>query len=200
VGAVRLGALIRGYLLLAAAGFVAVVAYGIADDLGLLPPARGVVTPPARRAAPPAAPRPSPAARADIPAGYLRLYRGSARTCQGLSWAVLAAIGKVESDHGRSAAPGVRSGVNRHGCCAGPMQFNLRNGPPSTWDTYGQGGNVYDPRDAIPAAARKLCHDGAGRPGGLRRAIWAYNHDWGYVAQVLALARRYQASQTGARR
>src|SRR3954470_11581001 len=44
----------------------------------------------------------------------------------------------------------VRSGVNRHGCCAGPMQFNLTDGPPSTWKRYAVDGNddgrtdVYD--------------------------------------------------------
>jgi len=77
-----------------------------------------------------AAPPPSRAARAEIPAGYLALYRASARACPGLPWGVLAGIGKVETDHGRSRAPGVLSGVNAFGCCAGPMQFNVRNGPP----------------------------------------------------------------------
>jgi hypothetical protein len=106
---------------------------------------------------------------------------------------VLAGIGKVETDHGRSSAPGVRSGVNAFGCCGGPMQFNIRNGPPSTWDRYGRGGNVYDPGDAIPAAARLLCTDGARGGRDLRGAVYAYNHAWWYVARVLALARAYQA-------
>jgi hypothetical protein len=139
---------------------------------------------------PPAPPQPSPVGIADIPAGYLALYRTSARTCPGLSWGVLAGIGKVESDHGRSTAPGVRSGVNRFGCCAGPMQFNTRNGPPSTWDRYGRG-NVYDPRDAIPAAARLLCANGAQGGRDVRRAVYAYNHAGWYVDQVLTLARAY---------
>jgi hypothetical protein len=105
------------------------------------------------------------------------------------AWAVLAAIGKIESDHGRSSAPGVRSGVNRFGCCAGPMQFNLHDGPPSTWDRWGRG-SVYDQGDAVAAAGRKLRADGARR--GLDGAIHSYNHDWGYVARVKALARHYQ--------
>ena len=77
-------------------------------------------------------------------------------------WQVLAAIGAIETDHGRSDAPGVRSGVNRFGCCAGPMQFNLTDGPPSTWQRYGVDGNhdgttdLYDPADAIPSAANYL--------------------------------------------
>jgi hypothetical protein len=72
------------------------------------------------------------AAMREVPANYLSLYRQAAAKT-GAPWSVLAAIGSLESDHGRSRAPGVRSGVNRHGCCAGPMQFNLRDGPPSTW-------------------------------------------------------------------
>src|SRR6266498_2050102 len=142
-----------------------------------------------------AAPPPSRAARAEIPAGYLALYRASAQACPGLPWGVLAGIGKVETDHGRSRAPGVLSGVNAFGCCAGPMQFNVRNGPPSTCDHYGRGGNVYDPRDAIPAAARLLCANGARGGRDLRGAVHAYNHSWAYVGQVLALARSYQAGR-----
>ena len=53
---------------------------------------------------------------------------------------ILAAIGTIETDHGRSTAPGVRSGVNTYGCCAGPMQFSVI-GSPSTWDGYGVDGN-----------------------------------------------------------
>ena len=152
--------------------------------------------PPAHRL--PAAP-PSRAARADVPAGYLQLYQRAGagqrwpdrRTGRRYpAWSVLAGIGKVESDHGRSPAPGVRSGVNRFGCCAGPMQFNLRNGPPSTWARYGRG-DVYDPADAIPAAGRKLRADGAARD--LRGALFAYNHAARYVAEVLTVARSYQA-------
>jgi hypothetical protein len=146
---------------------------------------------------PPAAAAPSGAARAAIPPDYLRLYREAGageRWCTQAgdcydAWAVLASIGNVESVHGQSRAPGVRSGVNAFGCCAGPMQFNLRNGPPSTWDTWGRG-NVYDPRDAIPAAARKLRGDGAARD--LDGALLAYNNSWSYVQGVKAQARRYQ--------
>jgi hypothetical protein len=145
-----------------------------------------------------AGPAPGSAARGGIPGHYLRLYReaGAGEVWvdragrRYAAWAVLAAIGSVESGHGQSRAPGVHSGVNAFGCCAGPMQFNLRNGPPSTWDTWGRG-NVYDPRDAIPAAARKLRGDGARRD--LDGALLAYNNDYsGYVVPVKAQARRYQ--------
>ncbi len=40
-------------------------------------------------------------ALADIPAVALAAYQHAATRCPGLDWAVLAAIGKVESDHGR---------------------------------------------------------------------------------------------------
>ena len=112
------------------------------------------------RAAPPSA---------RCPARYLRLYRLAARG-SGVPWTVLAAIGSIETDHGRSRAPGVRSGLNRHGCCAGPMQFNTRDGPPSTWERYGADANhdgitnIYDPEDAIPSAAAYLSELAAPRP------------------------------------
>src|SRR4051812_24699205 len=87
-----------------------------------------------------AAPRrggpPGGRARRPVPARSPALSRPAARG-SGAPWTVLAAIGSTETDHGRSRAPGVRSGLNRHGCCAGPMQFNVRDGPPSTWQRYG---------------------------------------------------------------
>src|SRR4051794_36630165 len=139
---------------------------------------------------------PSGAAKRSVPANYLSLYRLAGRS-SGVAWTVLAAIGSIESDHGRSRAPGVRSGVNRHGCCAGPMQFNLRDGPPSTWQRYRVDGDhdgatdVYDPEDAIRSAANYL-HILLRRTGGnLRAAILAYNHSPAYVSDVVARARAY---------
>jgi hypothetical protein len=142
---------------------------------------------------------PSPSARADndILAGYLSLYRAAGRAYD-VPWPVLAGIGAIETDHGRSDAPGVRSGRNSLGCCAGPMQFNLTDGPPSTWDRYAVDGNhdghqdVYDPADAIPSAAnylRALLHDAGGN---LRHAILGYNHSEAYVNDVLARAQSYR--------
>jgi hypothetical protein len=55
---------------------------------------------------------PSVLAMSDIPPAYLALYMSAAQTCPGLPWGVLAGIGKVESDHGRSTAPGVHAGAN----------------------------------------------------------------------------------------
>jgi cell wall-associated NlpC family hydrolase len=57
----------------------------------------------------------------------------------------------------------------------------------------------YDPVDAIYAAARMLCANGAGR-GEVSTAIFDYNHSTAYVQQVLAQARTYTtvpASATG---
>jgi hypothetical protein len=184
---------LRRSVILACLLVLAVTAYGVAEDLGLVePPAHAAPAPhrPALRQ-----PRPSRAAIADIPAGYLHLYR-QAGVRYRIPWPVLAGIGKVESDHGRLRLPGVRSGLNRyrdrHGrlrrCCAGPMQFNLTDGPPSTWARYGRG-SVYDPADAIPAAANKLVADGVRRD--LDRALYAYNHSRAYVARVKRLARSY---------
>ena len=84
----------------------------------------------------------SPTAETDraIPPNYLVAYR-TAGSEFGVPWQVLAAIGAIETDHGRSTAPGVRSGLNSYACCAGPMQINLTDGPPSTWQRYGVDGD-----------------------------------------------------------
>lgn len=130
---------------------------------------------------------------AAIPASYLTWYREAARTCRGLSWTVLAGIGTMESNNGRSRARGVHNGKNRKGA-EGPMQFE-----PATFAEYAVRADPsapltpYDPKDAIFTAARMLCADGArgaSRPG-LERAIFAYNHACWYVRDVLAIASRY---------
>jgi membrane-bound lytic murein transglycosylase B len=184
---------LRGIIVLACVLVLAVTAYGVAQDLGWLePPAQAVPAPK------PAAgqPRPSRAAVADIPAGYRRLYR-QAGTRYRIPWPVLAAIGKVESDHGRSRLPGVRSGSNWAGAC-GPMQIGCVPGSKAgnSWARYGHG-RPHDPAAAIPAAARYLVDHGARH--NLDRAIFAYNHSWAYVAKVKQLARRY-ATQGNKRR
>jgi membrane-bound lytic murein transglycosylase B len=185
---------LRRSVILACLFVLAVTLYGVAQDLGLLdPPAQAAMAP----TSVPGQPAPSPAAAAEIPAGYLRTYQAAARRCPGLSWTVLAAIGKVESNHGRARLPGVRSGWNTAGA-AGPMQFGIGVGRAgNAWARFGRDfdgdgrTSVYDPGDAIPAAARYLCAHGA--PHHLDQALYAYNHSRAYVAQVKAVARRYGA-------
>jgi hypothetical protein len=139
--------------------------------------------------------RPGPAnrtAKADVPAGYLALYQQAARgSCLGRRrWQLLAAVGKVETNHGRGWAPGWRSipgiarGTENFAHAGGPMQFI-----PGTWARYGRGGDRWAARDAIPAAARLLCDHGA--PADLTRALWAYNPSSTYRHQVLAQYHRY---------
>lgn len=67
---------------------------------------------------------------------------------------------------------------------------------PDTWKGYGVEGDrdgradVNDPYDAVPAAARYLCANGAGRGGQEPlKAIRRYNRSDAYVRNVLALAR-----------
>jgi membrane-bound lytic murein transglycosylase B len=177
---------LRRSVILACLLVLAVTAYGVAQDLGLLePPAQAA---PASKNPAAGQPTPSRAAVADIPAGYLRLYRQAGARYR-MPWPVLAAIGKVESDHGRSRLPGVRSGSNWAGAC-GPMQIGcvLGSKAGNAWARYGHG-QPYDPANAIPAAARYLVDHGARRH--LDRALFAYNPSWSYVARVKALARRY---------
>jgi membrane-bound lytic murein transglycosylase B len=180
---------LRGTVILACLLVLAVTTYGVAQDLGLLEaPALAAPKPTAGQ------PRPSRAAVADIPAGYLQMYR-SAGARYRIPWPVLAAIGKVESDHGRVRLPGVRSGSNWAGAC-GPMQLGCVPGSKAgnSWARYGRG-RPHDPAQAIPAAARYLVDHGARRD--LDRALFAYNHSWAYVAKVKAIARRYAARGGG---
>jgi membrane-bound lytic murein transglycosylase B len=177
---------LRRSLILVCLFVLAVTAYGVAEDLGLIdPPAQAA---PARKPATSCRPKPTRAAVADIPRRYLRLYcQAGARSR--VPWSVLAAIGKVESDHGRARLPGVRSGSNWVGAC-GPMQIGCVPGSKAgnAWARYGHG-RPYDPANAIPAAARYLVDHGARRD--LDRAIFAYNHSQAYVAKVKQLARQY---------
>ncbi|MEU6751673.1 lytic transglycosylase domain-containing protein [Spirillospora sp. NPDC046719] len=142
-----------------------------------------------------------------IPTPYFKLYKAAAadKRFGGIPWSLLAGIGKVETDHGQSDLPGVKSGENYAGA-GGPMQFLQ-----STWEsvtpytvaidgpTFGPDGNPdgkpdgkkdrYDPSDAIFTAANYLHHNGA--PAQVRKAIFAYNHSNDYVNLVLSWAKRY---------
>lgn len=131
-------------------------------------------------------------ARADVPADLLRVYEEAAVNCPGLPWPVVAAIGKVETDHNR--APGVSSAGAR-----GPMQFL-----PATWTEYQADGDgdgvadITDEEDAIYGAVRYLCAGGGDVPATLQAAIFAYNRSDEYVADVLATARGYTTAEIDA--
>ncbi|WP_090929274.1 lytic transglycosylase domain-containing protein [Nonomuraea jiangxiensis] len=123
------------------------------------------------------------------PGSYLELYKASATRCPGLSWTVLAAIGQVESGHGRNNGPSSAGAL-------GPMQFM-----PATWKHYGVDGDgdgksdIWSPYDAVPGAANYLCANGAGQGGEkLRKAIWFYNHSWDYVNKVMGIAAAYAST------
>jgi transglycosylase-like protein with SLT domain len=139
---------------------------------------------------------PSAQALADIPTNYLALYQDAAEVCPGLHWSILAGIGKVESNHGRSNLPGVHSGQNSAGA-RGPMQFlqSTFNAVIARHPLPGSGGLItpspYDPSDAIHAAAYLLCDNGARNNRDIYTAIWNYNHDSNYVTRVLEIANHY---------
>ncbi|GAB3436465.1 hypothetical protein GCM10027436_15450 [Actinophytocola sediminis] len=107
---------------------------------------------------------------------------------------MLAAIGEIETDHGRSPLPGVHDGENSSGA-AGPMQFLAPtfNGVIAAHQIPSGGASPpsrYNPHDATHAAAHLLCDEGVSQ-GDLRAAIFSYNHaDW-YVDQVLEQATTY---------
>jgi len=118
---------------------------------------------------------------------YMQLYHhAAAAECPGLSWSVLAAIGQVESGHGRDTSTSYAGAM-------GPMQFL-----PATFVHYAVDGDhdgnadIMSAPDAIYTAANYLCANGAADgPDGLYNAIWHYNHaDW-YVQMVLTLAKQY---------
>ena len=127
---------------------------------------------------------PKPAAVRDIPSDYLVLYQ-QAGLAYNVPWQLLAAIGKVESDHGRN--PNAYR-PNEAGA-QGPMQFIPSSWARYRWASGNPSPDINSARDAIFAAAAYLRV--AGAPGDLPRAIYAYNHAWWYVDMVLRQMRAY---------
>jgi surface antigen len=144
-----------------------------------------------------------------IPPQYLQLYE-EAGLGYGIDWTILAGIGFIECRNGTSDAPGCHSGANPSGAM-GPMQFEA-----GTWQRYGVGGDgdgnkdVYNPADAIPAAANYLQALGAGDPQKWKSSLCHFNAGYGaayarcmvdenpqsYAVAVLAEAARYRAPST----
>ena len=145
---------------------------------------------------------------ASAEAGFVPIYREAAATFN-VSWRLLASIHRQETAF--SSVPSTYHGLNAFGCCAGPMQFNVTNGPPSTWALYRQSfrrgdrprryphptrhhPSIYDDFDAIMAAGALLRDAGAGPAldiGTWSAAYAYYGHDsFGtrYASQVLGRA------------
>jgi len=141
-------------------------------------------------------------------AGFYPIYAEAQRVF-GVNWLLLASIHDQETAF--STAPSTYHGLNFAHCCGGPMQFNVTNGPVSTWQLvrsayrYGKRPAVYDHRtahhpsiyddfDAVMAAAWLLSSDGAG--AALDDAAWWAAYDYyghgaagvTYADQVLARA------------
>ena len=147
-----------------------------------------------------------------IPENYLEIYQEVGEE-KGIPWNILAGVGQVESHHGRWEGPGITEGHNDWGA-AGPMQFGSLDGSAAgnSWGGepvqpveerpetgYGVDGNedgivnVYDPADAIPAAADYLIAHGL--EDDVRQAIFGYNHAWWYVDDVMEWAEQYAGGE-----
>src|SRR5579864_6292565 len=66
-----------------------------------------------------------------IPSDYLFWYKKVGQQ-YGVPWTILAGIGTVESDNGRTTLPGVHSGSNAFGA-AGPMQIGIVGAAGNVW-------------------------------------------------------------------
>ena len=150
--------------------------------------------------------QPSAGARAkSIPADYLYWYKRVGQQ-YGVPWTILAGIGTVESDNGRTTLPGVHAGSNAFGA-AGPMQIGIGGAAGNVWgglpvhpasqvvhgvatdEDGGPDASVYDPADAIAGAAKYLL--GSQVQTNPAAAIFAYNHLQSYVQSVLYYAGVY---------
>ena len=145
---------------------------------------------------------------------FVPLYRRAARRF-GVDWLLLASIHAQETAF--STAPGTYRGLNFARCCAGPMQFNVKNGKPSTWERFRDAyklaqrpaayphatpthPSVYDDFDSIMAAAKLLRANGAGAE--LDGAAWSASYQYygpgdvaavDYANDVLARATAWRA-------
>jgi soluble lytic murein transglycosylase-like protein len=150
--------------------------------------------------------------RDGIPPAMERTYKRAGERF-GVDPRLLAAIGLSESRHGRARLPGVFSGVNFAGCCAGPAQLCVVRSCGRVWQHYridGDGNRhrrVYDRQDAFATAARyvvaleRMIHSSRPRlllaaynagPGNVRRyrGVPPFSETRGYVSRGLRLMKR----------
>jgi membrane-bound lytic murein transglycosylase B len=107
---------------------------------------------------------------APAPADELLAYYREAQAASGVGWNYLAAINLIETRLGSVVGPSSAG-------AQGPMQFL-----PSTFAAYGEGSDIYSPRDSILAAGRYLAANNfAGNRDG---AIYRYNNASPYVRAV----------------
>lgn len=108
------------------------------------------------------------------PASELLGYYREAEAASGVGWSYLAAVNLIETRLGSIV------GTSTAGA-QGPMQFL-----PSTFAAYGDGGDIYAPRDSILAAGRHLAANGfAADPAA---ALFRYNNSDDYVRGVTEYA------------
>ncbi len=118
-----------------------------------------------------------------LPAEELLGYYQEAEASLSVPWNYLAAINLVETGMGRIVGLSV-SGAQ------GPMQFM-----PSTWEAFGDGGDVNNARDAVFGAARYLVHNGF-TEGNVEGALFRYNNHPNYVRGVIDYAEEMAANPT----
>jgi membrane-bound lytic murein transglycosylase B len=97
-------------------------------------------------------------------------YYREAEAASGVGWNYLAAINLIETRFGSI------EGTSTAGA-QGPMQFL-----PSTFEAYGEGGDIHSPRDSIMAAGRMLAANGFATDRD--SAIFRYNNADSYVRAV----------------
>jgi membrane-bound lytic murein transglycosylase B len=164
-----------------------------------------------------------------IPLGAYRAYQAAAAelartdpSCR-IDWSLIAAIGRVESNHGRYGGSTITAaglvtppilGVRLNGSTPGTARISDSDngkydgdtttdravGPmqflPGTWAAYGKG----DPQNignAALATGRYLCAGGGSLDtrAGQQAAVYRYNHSNSYVSLVLSLATAYSTGQ-----
>ena len=139
---------------------------------------------------------PSQEATSDIPDDLLPMYEKYAEQ-YGVDWALVAAVGKQESNHGQDYSGCATSEDGAQGI----MQFI-----PSTWASEGVDGNgdgTKDPcneEDAIASGASYLANLGAGEDE--RGALCSYygmcaDGNANYADEVMAQAEAYRGSEEG---